>query len=273
MSGGLQDLLVIITDSRGRGLQNFIDAHDLENDFTIVLKTIRGCDLRRAASIVRTLLPRYSHRNYYCIVSVGICSFTEKAKSKSKRSITYPLNAREQKVESAIQIISDLKAEFGSRINFPTIIPASLGKFYSYFNPNRSSPSSLEEEQIALVADLKTVNEKIKQGNQELPTTTINLCNRFFSSSIKINKRKKSRTKRRVEKFNDSQLFDGLHLSPEARPACFSLYFESATRDLHDLRLTTEGLSQDSSVEESASDSELPDWDFKRRTLEVPAQD
>ena len=109
--------------------------------------------------------------------------------------------------------LKGLKAHFGDRIDYPTIISASLSMFYSYSNPGKSIPTDLPQEQNALLEDINTINAWIKDTNlQSSMTSTVNLSARFFSKSIKMNRKNKSSAKMRVEKFNDNQLYDGLHL-------------------------------------------------------------
>ena len=265
MSTALKDVLIIITDSRGTGIDNLIKSNELEDDFKIVTRVIRGCDLPRAVAIARSLMQSYSHRNYYCILFVGICSLTEKGKSRSIRSIHYPIVTRDTKLECIIQVLGNLKAEFGDRINVPTIIPASLEKFFTYSNPDRPVPKDLQEEQFLLLDDIKTINQGIKETNAKSSTTsTINLAGRFYSHSIKKNRKTKSGAKRRVEKFCDTQLFDGLHLTDHIKSTCFALIFESAKRDLGRLKSTLKQSPSRTSSEDSGSESE---WDFKRKAV------
>ena len=265
MSIALKDLLIIITDSRGTGIDNFIQSNNLDDDFKIVTRVIRGCDILRAAKIARSLMQSYSHRNYYCILFVGICSLTEKGKSKSIRSIHYPIEKREPKLDIITQALSDLKAEFGDRINVPTIIPASLEKFFAFSNPDRLVPNVLKEEQFLLLDDIKSINEGIKETNARSSiTSTINLAGRFYSHSIKKNRKTKSGAKRRVEKFCDNQLYDGLHLASDIKSTCFSLIFEGAKRDLDRLKSSLKQSPSRTSSEDSGSES---DWDFKRKAV------
>ena len=261
MSAVLKDLLIIVTDSRGIGIDNFISRNNLEDDFKIVTRVIRGCDLSRAANIARSLMQSYAHRNCYCILFVGICSLTEKERSRTARAIRYPLKNRTTKLECITQVLGDLKTEFGDRVNVPTIIPASLKKFFTFSNPHCKVPSHLLEEQLQPLDDVKTVNDIIKENHLQSVSTTINLASRFYSSSIKKNRKTKSGAKRRVEKFNDSNLFDGLHLADEIKSTCFSLIFEGARRDLDRLRIPE---TAKSSSEDSESESE---WDFKRKAV------
>ena len=261
MSRGLKDLVIVITDSRGKGIEEYIKANDLEDDFAIVTKVIRGCDVSRAAHLARSLISSYQHRNYYCMIFLGICSLTELSRTKRSRSIRYPDQTRDSKVQCIIDDLKGLKAEFGDRINYPTIIPASLTKFYSFSNPGKSIPSDLSQEQNALLEDLNTINSWIKDMNLKSSiTSTVNLSARFFSKSIKKNRKTKSGAKRRVEKFNDNQLYDGLHLNDGIRSTCFELLFEGARRDLFRLNVSNSHSAQETSSEESTSE----DWDFKR---------
>ena len=261
MSRGLKDLVIIITDSRGKGIEDYIKENDLEDDFAIVTKVIRGCDVSRAAHLARSLISSYQHRNYYCMIFLGICSLTDISRTKRSRSIRYPDQTRVSKVQCIIEDLKGLKVDFGDRINYPTIIPASLAKFYAYSNPGKSIPADLPKEQNALLEDLNTINSWIKDTNlQSSITSTVNLSARFFSKSIKKNRKTKSGSKRRVEKLNDNHLYDGLHLDSSIRSTCFGLLFEGARRDLFRLNI-----SQHQPTQETSSDESTPeDWDFKR---------
>ena len=219
--------------------------------------------MRRIATEVKALLPAYSTRNYYCVILAGICSLTEKIYENHQQSIRYPLDRRHQKIEDVTNIIHDLKNSFGKRINISTIVPASLGKYFQHHNPNERHPPELEAEQDALLEDIERLNQVIRELNFNFGTTTINLSNRFLTHSKKKQRRTNSGASRRVTKFKDQHLSDGVHFSEEIKSVCFTLIYSTAELDLSQLsqdNIRCEDSSQDS------QDSET-EWDFKRKVL------
>jgi hypothetical protein len=145
--------VIVISDSRGRGLSKHIE-HYSSTEF--IFKILPGRTLQDIAAVVHETLPKYQNTNYYCIILAGICSLTV----KSFNSLRYYLVDRETKVQSINDTINDLKSRYGTRINICTFVPACLIKYFNIKNPGQSEvPECLIPEQEALLEDIVSINE------------------------------------------------------------------------------------------------------------------
>ena len=226
---------IIISDSRGRGLEEFIGSHPTPIDHDYVVEVLPGKAIHEMVNLISNKISRYNPDFYYCIVFAGICGLTERVKIGSSWSLRYPEHSREHKVHTTINTIQGLKHKYGKRINFCTIVPASLTEYFQHYNSGRSIPRQLKTEQIALEADINKINSFIKSLN-ESETTTINISSRFHVKSKK--KRQRSGNKvvyRRVSKFSTKGLVDGVHFTQILKAVSFSLIIDTAIRDLRSL--------------------------------------
>ena len=227
--------LIILTDSRGRGLQGYLENNP--GNFTPVIKFLPGRTLEKIASIANATLPAYKNCNFYCIIHAGICSFTIRTAVGHPSSLRYLLCERETKLRQIINTIGQLKSAYTNRLNICTITPASLTKFFKLKHPHAPLPRGIEEEQIALLDDIFMVNTYIKQLNADHLNPNINLSARFFSHSKKKQHKSKSKATKRVTKFKDTHLVDGLHFDSEIRETCFRLIASTANSELQKLYL------------------------------------
>jgi hypothetical protein len=99
---------------------------------------------------------------------VGICSLTLKTAAGGLRAIRYPISTRQQKLQTALTVISSLWDDFGKRVNITTIVPASLGNYFSKFNPKTKIPEELAEEQITEPRDRNYHHQPFCKVLQEL---------------------------------------------------------------------------------------------------------
>ena len=243
-----QNNLIVLTDSRGRGLKGYLETQLI--DFTPVIKLLPGRSLQAIAIIAKKTLPKYDQTNFYCIIHAGICSFTIRTAVGHPTSLRYPFPDRDHKLREIIDTIAELKSIYKSRINICTIAPASLVKFFQLRHPGTPLPRGLEQEQNSLIEDIHMINSYIKQLNSDHGNPNINIGARFFSHSKK--KSKKSKTTRRVTKFKDTHLVDGVHFSTEIRDISFRLIKTTASSELQKLE---ESSSSSSSSSESESSS------------------
>ena len=238
MSTSSRTYLIALTDSRGRGLQGYLENNP--GNFTPVIKFLPGRSLQKIASIANTVLPAYQDCNYYCIIHAGICSLTIRTAIGHPSSLRYLLCERQTKLRQIIDTIAQLKSDNTNRINICTITPASLTKFFLLKHPHTPLPRGIEEEQAALLEDIFMINTYIKQLNSDYSNPNINLCARFFSHSKKKQHKSKTKAYKRVTKFKDTHLVDGLHFAPEIRKTCFKLIISTASSELEKLLSTTQ---------------------------------
>ena len=256
--------IIIFSDSRGRGLEEFINQHPEAANYDNIINVLPGRDLNQIAVSVIQTIASLTTQDFYCIIFAGICGLTEQAYIEGTRRIHYPLNTRTNKPENAISTINDLKQRYGNKINFCTIIPASLQKYFVHHNPDKPIPQGLDDEQTALLEDTERINNHIIERSSS-QNSNINLSKRFHRKSKKKRQKTATLAYRRVLKFSDKELPDGVHLSEEAKLMCFTFIYNSAIRDLQ-LQLQPPTSADETSKDTSQDDTDTDtDWDFKRR--------
>ena len=254
-------IILVLTDSRGRGLEKLC-SHSEFDSLDVIVKVLPGKDLPSIAKIANELISKFSTTNYYCVISAGICGLTVKAPCEGHRSLRYPTDTREEKIITNKTVINELFSKFGARVNITTIVPASLGKYFATYNPNVKIPECLQNEQLALEEDINKLNDIIVASNKERGVTTISICKKFQSISKKKNRRTNTGTQRRVSEFKDNQLVDGVHYTEHMKTVCFTSILNTAKWDLQSLTSQSASTTTVSS-EETSSDS---DRDYKRKT-------
>ena len=260
----MKPTIIILTDSRGRGLPEFISEHPESSDYNNIVKVLPGKNLNQIAIEAIQTISNLSAQNYYCVILAGICGLTEVTQIARNKRLHYPLDARSEKVSDITCTVRDLKRRYIDKINICTIIPASLVKYFRYHNQNRPLPPGLEDEQAAHLEDINSINTVICQVNSP-ETTNINLSRRVLIQSKKKRQRIATEIYRRSLRFSDDQLPDGLHFSDTLKTTCFSLIYTTAIRDLQRRAPSPDPApieDPDSSQDSSQSDSE---WDFKRK--------
>ena len=251
---------IIIADSRGRGLDDFVGQHLRPINHQYVIDIQSGKSPAQLVPIVTNTIARYDLSKTYCILFAGICGLTIKIRAEGKHQLRYPIDSRSNRVSTVLAAYSELKEKFGPHINFCTIIPASLADYYHYFYPAEPTPDYAKPEQAALEEDILHINQQHIGLNQGI-LTNINLANRCLVNSKK--KRQRSGKKvvyRRVRKFVYTELFDGVHFTAKLRDICFRLILDTAIRDISNLFSSLESEESDTS---SSSDDD--DRDFKRK--------
>lgn len=223
--------IIIIADSRGKGLEEFIDQHPESNRFNNIVKILPGRNLNQIAIETIQSISGLNSQDYYCIILAGICSLTEVTRIAGSKRIHYPLHSRDTKITDITGTIRDLKHRFADSINICTIIPASLTKYFNHYNPGKPLPEGLEQEQSALIDDINTINTEIINANSQT-VTNINLSKRVLIQSKKKKQRRTTESYRRIFRFSDTELPDGVHFSDSLKSICFSLIYETAIRDL-----------------------------------------
>ena len=244
--------IVIISDSRGTGLEDCIKQHPSFSDYNHVIRILPGKDLTQIGAAAKQITSNLRSR-FYCVILAGICSLTERSTVLNERRLHYPLQKREDKISKIIDTIKDLKSQPGGSYNICFFVPASLHKYFKHYNPTAEPPAVLDEEQSALLDDINQINEVIDDLNTS--TTNINLLKRV---QVNVKKRKQKTNNlayRKIRKFSDKELVDGVHFSDTLKNICFPLIYDTAIRDIRE-----ETFLQDS---QDSQDSDN-DWDFKR---------
>ena len=219
---------IIVADSRGRGLEDFIGGHPRPITHEYVIEVLPGKTLQQLEPVAVNHITKYNLRSVYCVIFGGINSLTEKIRHNDRQYLRYPEDSRTRKVESIISIFTNLKERFCDRINFCTIIPASLSKFFQHHNPGDPLPDYIKSEQEALEQDITTINEVIIRLNAD-DIANIRLDKRVQVRSKKRRQRSGSKiVYRRTTKFNYDNLPDGVHFNNTLKTICFTLIVNTA---------------------------------------------
>ena len=192
------------------------------------------------------------------IIQAGICDFTRRNKFHGTKILNYEQN---NQVSHVLKSLKHLRDKLGDKANVATIIPASLIKYINFHKRNAESPQhiieSAQKQGDDLLKDIQEVNKDIIEWNKEHNIKTIDLHSRVYSSSVKRRKNKKKL--KRTVKFQDKQLFDGVHpdqkLSTKLHQRTWDIIEQTLIKKLPDVAL------EDS---DSESQSEEESWDFKR---------
>lgn len=220
--------VLVVTDSRGSDLRGALQPVKIGSPCNIKVAFLPGANLEKIA--VETI--QEERRNYYSriIIFGGICSFTDKVDTQEEKRLYYPLATSEAKKNRALETIKDLYRRFGDRINVCTVPPASLTKYYRVKNHTDSLPEGIEEEEKKLLEDIEALNDEIRTINQEAGVTTLNTSSRVYKHSLKRYKNKA--TTRRVSKFSDENLPDGLHFNRQLKERINSIVVDIICQDL-----------------------------------------
>ena len=213
--------ILIITDSRGRGIGQYLKRETPEN-YKYKTVFLPGASLERVAVEVFQQYDRQQYDN--CIVLAGICGLTEKFIIRGQRRLHYPTESAADKVNNILSTIHDLNTRL-THINIATIIPASLIKHFRYHNPGCELPIGLQDEDKRLLEDIELINREIKETNQAHERRTINLYARVCKNSLR-KFRGQART-RRKSRFTDKDLTHDIHCNAALQKTCFELVKET----------------------------------------------
>ena len=238
---------IIVSDSRGRGLDDFIGNHPTPEDHQYVLEIKPGKSLSQLCPTIIHLIDSYNKDHTYCIVFAGICGMTDKTfdKTVSRKAtiLRYQDTYRQDKINNNIDTAKFLKNSYGDHINFCTVIPADLVAYFRHHNPNLPVPDYLVSEQKALEEDITIINKAFLDINSPA-ITNLNLSRRAQVRSKKKRQRSGSKTVyRRVTKFSYKELSDGVHFSPKLQATVFGLILDTSIRDIINILRTPDDCS------------------------------
>ena len=139
--------VLILTDSRGKGLEEVIKDRSLDSqNIKPTIITRPGITLEHCVDIAITKGNDPTHQFDLIIIQAGICDFTVRNRQGNIKILNYIRNEQVAKIES---YLVRLRQNLGSKINVATIIPASLSKYLSFhqrFQPNINIPDKLVQD-------------------------------------------------------------------------------------------------------------------------------
>ena len=197
-------------DSRGVDLDTYL-ANYLVGDVDIHFGSFPGADLSR----IRRETEEYLEQQPvdYTAIFAGICGFTERCNTV----ITYDedRSVRDRKIVKATDDLEALRNRLHDRVNIATIAPACLSKFFTVKNPDEDIIPDFSNQQKALLEDIEAVNECIKESNRRYGVETLNIDEYVHVNSLKRRKSGNRRIYKRVKRFSNKGLWDGVHYEGE----------------------------------------------------------
>ena len=208
--------ILLITDSRGRGLKNLLN-NSLNHKYEIFENILSGSTIETLADWIETETNRLGHLDAVILIG-GICNFTSK---ETYRTCHGQINIiRYQERIDTTQIRGRLEAlidQLQRRLIIATIPPASLIKYLEEQERRRGIRipegergrllEDLASQQRDLEWDIEDLNKWIIEKNKELAKPTLDFHNQVYKTS----KKKQRARSRRVRKFCDEDLRDGVH--------------------------------------------------------------
>ena len=94
--------ILVFSDSRGRGIQEFIQQHPESCKYDNIVRILPGRDLIQIAHAATQAINDLPSDKFYCVIFAGICGLTERTTISGTRRIHYPLDNRTSKTENII---------------------------------------------------------------------------------------------------------------------------------------------------------------------------
>ena len=235
---------LLISDSRGRGIKTqLIEKIPETNNITWDEIILPGATLER----IQQRLERSQRRNKWDLVIIigGICNFTTRTVTKRTRLLEY----KTSKLDKAKEAINNILVQQGLKTHICTLTPASLVKYST-----EPTPQTITEQE-ELIKDIEELNNHIATKNIERDSPTIDLARQSYTSSLK----KQGNKRKRISKFNDKDLEDGVHPSAELQDKWTTYMAQVISKIAHKIR------PEDQDESSSSEDEETESWNFKRQ--------
>lgn len=267
----MQNHILIATDSRGRGLKDFLAKTTLFPQSHVHLGIFPGGNFSTVSNKVWNEVLSLQSLNdkieIHAYVAAGICSLTKKIRHPNKSyEIFYHRNT--ENLDQLKQDITDFYRDsvyhniYGKVVHIP---PVSLAKC----NANCNSPSSISSpalatQQLHLEEDIKSLNNQISTINKQFQKTSVRWDKDLQTTKQKLRGRnKKIKVLKSTPCYND--LYDGVHPNVQLSEKWFRFLCTSIESDLKEFNQKTLPVSIESESSEEDSDCETPDsWDYKR---------
>lgn len=157
----------------------------------------------------------------------------------------YSTSKLEETKEAIVNILTS------DKIQLCTITPASLAKY------NSNESDTTHKQQQNLNRDIQELNQLIIEKNIERDLPTIDLARQSYTASLK----KQGAKKKRILKFTDKDLTDGVHPSTHLKHLWTSYMGPIIDKIMDKLSSKNDGEDNLSTDED---DGEQESWNFKR---------
>ena len=246
--------IIIFTDSRGRGLQPYLESRFPRQQLIIKVLVFPGANVDKLAEQVNK---KVDITHDLVIICGGICSLTSKVKEDNKKILKYI--SSEENTLHIKDTLTSLAGKLQGRIIISTIPPASLNRYYKHYNDNQEPPTYLKEQQSDLLQDLSDINQCITTLNKAATFKNLDIHSKCFNKTLDSNKKGQRNTERRRKIFLENELTDGVHPNSNLQSKWFQRFNAVINAWL-------------SNISSSETDTELSEpWDYKRRTPNPPS--
>lgn len=256
------DHIIIAVDSRGRGLNDFIQGNLLFPYFFTILCIPGGKLDTLKAAITQTLHKEQRQNKTHIILAGGICNMTTKLKHEGGTELTYN---QADKIDKLTTQLQNMSSHFNSFPNtsfaITTIPPASLKKANAFNREKQRLSKSIfteqeiQQQQTELEHDIQIINKQISLINSNLGLRTVRWDRDILKTSIKKRGHTNKQTIKKVKKFNYKNLYDGVHACADLESKWYTILCRSIRADMVSV-----------SHSDNSDDSD-DQWDFKRHKV------
>lgn len=261
--------VLLLTDSRGRGLEDTLRQGGALPDKTIVEARSKGGatlqdlfrDLRHTT---RAAIRKHLGHKIVVVLSGGICNLTTKSGGRGDTQIHYKRDENSlQNIRKTLDEILQYTKERGYYLVVTTILPASLSLSAEFNVANgRLRASKLNEEELAeqqqlLEKDISDLNTHIAERCKDENTIYVNLTNDIQTVTTRTLGRRK-KYKKKISKIHYEKLYDGVHPNDDLKSKLFMRILKACS-----YLLTPQLKESGNSTEDTQSEPET--WDHKRR--------
>ncbi len=216
--------IIILCDSRGKGLRKFVERNS-EINSVIIERAFGGADFPKLEYELVKLIPSVpsTFKDKTVIISAGICSLTTKTRTPGKHEVSY-VNSRLHQLKPQIDSIISLCSAHDLKLIFTGIYSASLEKSAAHFaecgkqSVRSWSIDDTAKQQFKLETDINSINKYISERAQNCDFSYVNLQRSLSKRSTKTYKGKK----RVIQYISYDELTDGIHPSDKLKDELFT---------------------------------------------------
>jgi len=238
--------ICLISDSRGRGLKDYIKKRYIEDfpeacNIPIFENCLPGGNFNtlcyQLKESTRVAKSQYPHHNITALLFGGICSFTHKISKPTKQEISYASNPRRiVNIKHALQDINTYCVSQNIRLITTTIPPASINKNVDFNMQHRKllhsafTDNERNDKQNELEQDVTEVNNFMTSCEAH----AVNLHTEVQHTKRRRNGRSRTGTTKAPQispktRFCYKELTDGVHPTEALKTVIFKKIFTAIT--------------------------------------------
>ena len=147
--------VIIVTDSRCRGLEDYLLQNHIPGSSTTTVKVLPGGTLLSCFHQLKSSVSEISNSHlpdlpFSLIISAGICDFTTKVKNGPVSELSYPASKVDSVVSNLDYISAFASSKLQTPIHFTTIPPADMFRYRAHqFRHQRHREPLISDEETA----------------------------------------------------------------------------------------------------------------------------